>query len=86
MTATLKAARIITVYLVRKKALVGEPRYYCVDWTGKFTTTDNIKRALRWLTKEGAESMARSLGWRWEAVPYEIDGNEPAFVNRTELN
>jgi hypothetical protein len=86
MTVTMKAARIITVYLVRKKALVGEPRYYCVDWTGKFTTTDNIKRALRWLTKEGAESMASSLGWRWEVVVQEFDGTEPAFVSRRVVN
>ena len=76
----------ITVYLVRKKALFGEPQYYRVDYTGKFTTTEDPKRALRWLTQEGAVSMVRSLGRRWEAVPYEFDGSEPVFVAKSYVN
>lgn len=74
--------RMITYWLVMniRKYLVGggEQVYYRLDENQKASTTNNPKKALRFLTEEGAKAQAHCVGWDWSAVERQFRGDEMA--------
>ena len=68
----------IEYWLVRKWNAIRENEYFCVSASGETDVTENPKRAMRWMTYEGAAQAAERLGWPWFAVKVLFDGSEMA--------
>jgi hypothetical protein len=75
-------AREIKYWLVRKFYCGRNPRetYYYLAPNRKPSVTFNPKLAMRWLSREGAEQMAQSLGDWWVPVEVSFPGNELCAV------
>ena len=78
-------SRVITYWLVMNihEYLVrgGEQVYYCLDEQHQASETTNPKKALRFLTEEGAKVCAHSVGWHWSAIERSFPGDEPCVSN-----
>ena len=75
--------RMITYWLVMniREYLVGggESVYSCLDERHEASTTTNPKKAMRFLTEEGAQAQAHCVGWHWSAIERSFPGDEPAI-------
>lgn len=73
----------IVYWLVRKSSLAETfgfirplPRYAKFGFDGEIETTEDPKKALRWLTAEGATQFADRLGWEWMVCKVTFPGDQ----------
>lgn len=65
-------------YWLCRNTVLHAPTYAKVGLDGVIDLTENPKKALRWFDKDGAEFMAKRLGWPWIAVEVTFKGDELA--------
>jgi hypothetical protein len=79
----LNMTRMITYWLVMNvhEYLMGsgDQVYYCLDESRNASTTSNPKKAMRFLTEEGAQAQAHCAGWYWSVVEKQFRGDEQAI-------
>lgn len=69
----------IRYWLVRRPNVIRECQYAQFGPDGEIQTTEYAKRAIRFMTEEGAAQLAARLGWPWIIVAVDFEGSEPAI-------